>query len=110
MTATRSALDDTLAALADPVRRQVVDLLAQQPRSAGALAAATGLSPPAMSRHLRVLRRGGIVVERHDTDDARIRIYSLRPDRLAGVSAWLAEVEAYWSAQLDSFRRHVEER
>lgn len=105
-----TAVDDTLAALADPTRRRVVDLLAQQPRSAGALAAAARLSPPAMSRHLRVLRRTGLVAERHDADDARVRIYSLRRERLTEVKTWLDEVEAYWSAQLDAFRQHVEER
>ncbi|HEX5671798.1 MAG TPA: helix-turn-helix domain-containing protein, partial [Acidimicrobiia bacterium] len=51
------ALDETLTALADPTRRMVVDLLARGPQSAGALATAVGSSPPAMSRHLRVLRR-----------------------------------------------------
>lgn len=110
MTASRSTLDETLVALADPARRQVVDLLAQHPRSAGALAAAVRLSPPAMSRHLRVLRRSGVVVERPDPYDARVRIYSLRPERFADVAAWLSDVETYWSAQLESFRRHVEER
>jgi DNA-binding transcriptional ArsR family regulator len=110
MIATPSGLDETLAVLADPARRRVVDLLAEQPRSAGALAAAAGLSPPAMSRHLRVLRRGGLVAGEPDPADARVRIYSLRPERLAGVRVWLTDVERYWSAQLEAFRQHVEER
>lgn len=104
------SLDETLALLADPNRRRVVELLSRRPTPAGQLAAQTGLSAPAMSRHLRLLRRAGLVVERHDGDDARIRVYSLRLDRLAGLRDWLAEVESHWAAQLDSFRRHVEER
>jgi DNA-binding transcriptional ArsR family regulator len=104
------ALDETLALLADPHRRRVVELLARQPIPAGQLACATGLSAPAMSRHLRQLRRAGLVAERHDGDDARIRIYSLRPDRLAGLRDWLSEVEMHWSGQLEAFRTHVEER
>lgn len=109
-TATAVPLDETLSLLADPSRRRVVELLARQPTPAGQLAAQTGLSAPAMSRHLRLLRRAGVVVERHDGNDARVRVYSLHLDRLSGLRDWLAEVESHWSAQLDSFRLHVEER
>lgn len=101
-------VDDTLAALADPTRRGVVDRLARRPHSAGALAAAAGISAPAMSRHLRVLRRCGLVDERPDPADARVRIYSLRPDRLTTVRSWLSDVEDFWATQLDAFTEHVE--
>ena len=104
------ALDETLTALADPTRRRVVDLIARGPQSAGALATAVGSSPPAMSRHLRVLRRLGLVVGRHDEDDARLRIYSLRPDRLHEVRGWLEDLEDFWSHQLEGFKKHLEER
>ena len=101
-------LDDTLAALADPSRRSVVDLLRRQPRRAGELAEALSMSPPAMSRHLRVLRRTGIVEEEGLEHDARVRLYRLRPERFAELRDWLTEVESFWAGQLDAFREHAE--
>jgi DNA-binding transcriptional ArsR family regulator len=106
----KAELDDTLAALADPTRRLVVDLLAKGPQSAGALATAAGSSPPAMSRHLRVLRRLGLVEDRHDEADARVRMYSLRPARLSQVKGWLEDLESFWSDQLEGFKQYLEER
>ena len=76
-------LDRTLAALADPHRRRVIDLLREQPRRAGELAEAVGLAPPAMSRHLRTLRASGLIEESHPAFDARVRVYRLRPEPLA---------------------------
>ena len=104
------ALDQTLAALADPTRRGVVDLLRQRPRRAGELASACRLSPPAMSRHLRVLRRSGLVEEERMEDDARVRVYRLRPEPFRDLQGWLREVEAFWTYQLDSFQAHVAEQ
>lgn len=103
-----SQLDDTLAALADPTRRAVVDLLRTRPRRAGELARAFRVSPPAMSRHLRVLRRGGLVEEERMDDDARVRVYRLRPERFRDLQAWLAEVEAFWTDQLGAFKAFAE--
>ena len=102
------ALDRTLAALADPDRRRAIDLLRESPRRAGDLAQAIGLPAPAMSRHLRVLRRSGLVQEIHPEFDARVRIYSLRPGPMAELRDWLAETEALWAEQLSSFKKHVE--
>lgn len=104
------ALDRTLAALADPTRRGVVELLRRRPLRAGELARAFGASPPAMSRHLRVLRRSGLVDEERSPDDARCRVYRLRPEPFRDLSAWLAEVESFWSDQLGAFKRHAERR
>ena len=101
-------VDRTLAALADPTRRRVVDLLGQRPRRAGDLARAAGMSAPAMSRHLRVLRREGLVAEDRDEDDARARIYKLRPEPFGELRDWLAHVERFWTDQLDAFKEHVE--
>ena len=103
-----AALDRTLAALADPHRRQVVDLLREQPLRAGELAAAIGLRPPAMSRHLRTLRQSGLVEESHPEFDARVRVYRLRPEPMADLRAWLVETERLWLAQLLAFKAHVE--
>ena len=103
-----ASLDDTLGALADPTRRQVVDLLRKHPRRAGELAAAVAVSPPAMSRHLRVLRIRGLVEEEREDRDSRVRVYRLRREKFAELQGWLREVEAFWTDQLDSFRAHVE--
>lgn len=108
--ATKKRLDAVLAALADPQRRRVVDLLSQRPHPSGALAAALGVSAPAMSRHLRLLRQSGLVEERHDGLDARVRVYTLRPEPMEELKRWLAEMEALWSRQLLSFKAHVEMR
>ena len=103
-----AALDRTLAALADPHRRQVVDLLRERPRRAGELAEATGLRPPAMSRHLRTLRQSGLIDEQHPDFDARVRIYSLRPKPMANLKAWLEQTEQLWQLQLTAFKAHLE--
>ncbi|MGC6728026.1 ArsR/SmtB family transcription factor, partial [Escherichia coli] len=76
-------LDRTLAALADPARRRVVDLLRERPRRAGELADALSVSPSVMSRHLKVLRDNDVVDEQSPDFDARVRIYSLRPGATA---------------------------
>jgi DNA-binding transcriptional ArsR family regulator len=104
------ALDDTFAALADPVRRGVVELLCEGPRRAGELADAFALSPPAMSRHLRVLRLRGLVEEERREGDARVRVYRLRRERFDELQSWLARVESFWSDQLAAFRAHAERR
>ena len=103
-------LDRTLSALADPTRRRVVDLLREQPRRAGEIAEAFGMSRPAMSRHLRVLRTHGLVEERRDESDARARIYQLRPQPIDELQTWISEVQRFWDEQLDSFRQRAEEK
>ena len=102
------AIDRTLAALADPARRRVVDLLRERPHRAGELASATGLSAPAMSRHLRALRATGLVEESHPEFDARVRIYRLRPEPMAQLKTWLDDTERLWTQQLAAFKAHVE--
>jgi DNA-binding transcriptional ArsR family regulator len=111
MTATvRKNVDAVLAALADPQRRRVVDLLSERPRPSGELAQQLGVSPPAMSRHLRTLRETGLVEERHDGLDARVRVYSLRPEPMTDLKRWLEEMEALWSRQLLALKAHIEKR
>lgn len=101
-------LDRTLAALADPHRRRVVDLLRERPHRAGELAQAARISFPAMSRHLRTLRKSGVVEEGRDEFDSRVRIYRLRPDAMAELKAWLAETDALWARQLSAFKAHLQ--
>lgn len=103
-----STVDGTLTALADPTRRAVVDLLREQPRRAGELAAAIEMSPPAMSRHLRVLRTRGLIEEDRVEHDARIRIYRLRREPFDELQEWLEQVEDFWTEQLGSFKAHAE--
>jgi DNA-binding transcriptional ArsR family regulator len=102
------ALDRTLAALADPHRRRAVDLLRERPRRAGELAESLGLTPPAMSRHLRALRQSGLVEESHPEFDARVRVYRLRPEPMVQLKAWLEAAEDHWADQLSALKAHVE--
>jgi DNA-binding transcriptional ArsR family regulator len=103
-------LDRTFAALADPTRRAVVDLLRKKPRRAGELAESFGMSAPAMSRHLRVLRRTGLIEDDAVEHDARVRLYRLKPEPFAVLRDWLDQVELFWAGQLDAFKAHVEKR
>lgn len=102
------ALDVAFGALADRTRREVVQVLLKQPRRAGELARMVSMSPPALSRHLRVLRRAGVIVEQGAEDDARVRIYSLSPSAFAPLREWLDEVESLWQEQLGAFKAHAE--
>lgn len=102
------SLDATLLALADPNRRAVIDLLKKAPRRAGELAEVLDLTPPALSRHLRVLRRTGLIRQQGLEEDARVRIYCLRRKPFDQLRGWLAEVETFWTGELAAFRDHVE--
>lgn len=103
-----AALDRTLAALADPHRRRVVELLSEKPRRAGELARALELSAPALSRHLRTLKASGLVREAHPEFDARVRVYSLRMEAMADLKAWLDDAERLWSTQLAALKAYLE--
>jgi len=101
-------MDAMFAALADPTRRGVIERLRRRPHRAGELAEALGVSALFIRRHLRVLRKTGLVVEEHEGDDARVRVYRLRREPFGALRRWLDEVEAYWSRQLDAFKAHAE--
>lgn len=103
-------LAPVLGALADPTRLHAVELLSTGPRRAGELAGELGVSPPAMSKHLRVLLKAGIVADERLSEDARARIFRLRPESVVAVQAWLDQLQAHWDEQLSSFRAHVERR
>ena len=103
-------IDATFAALADPSRRRVVELLGQKPRRAGELAAALDLPAPAMSRHLRELKSAGLVEETHPAFDARVRIYALKDGAMGDLKKWLEQTERMWASQLTSFKAHIEKR
>ena len=101
-------LDRTFAALADPTRRAAVELLRGGPLRAGELANELGSTPAGLSRHLRVLRESGLVVEEIAEDDARVRVYRLERDRFDALRTWVEDVEAFWTGQLASFKAHAE--
>jgi DNA-binding transcriptional ArsR family regulator len=90
------------AALADPTRRQIVELLAGGERSAGDLARRFTLTQPAISQHLRTLRDAGLVSARRD---AQRRMYSIDPRGLAEIDAWLSRYRAFWSRHIDALER-----
>jgi DNA-binding transcriptional ArsR family regulator len=99
-----------LQALADPTRLSVVQLLSSGPRRAGEIADASGLTPAAMSKHLRVLLRARVVADERTPEDARVRVFRLRPESVVALRAWLDQLQAHWDEQLGSFKRHVEKR
>lgn len=105
-----SNVDSTLTALADPTRRGVIDLLRKKPRRASEIADALSTTRPAMSRHLRVLRKARLVSEQGLEDDARARVYRLEREPFAELRSWLDEVEAFWGEQLQAFKAHAERR
>lgn len=92
------------AALADPTRRRLLELLVTGERSAGELAAEFGISRPGVSRHLRVLREAGLVRTR---GDGQRRLYSVDPEPLAEVAEWLAPWRAFWAQRLDALDTEV---
>jgi DNA-binding transcriptional ArsR family regulator len=98
---------NAFAALADPTRRRIVELLAEGEHSAGALAAQFDTSRPGVSRHLRVLREHGLVRARGD--GAR-RLYSLDPAPLAELDDWLARYRGFWNNRLDALDTELARR
>jgi DNA-binding transcriptional ArsR family regulator len=93
------------AALAEPHRREILDLLRERQRSVGELVERLRLSQPGVSKHLRVLREAGLV----DVQvDGRFRLYGLRAEPLAEVDRWLEPYRAHWSGRLDALERHLE--
>jgi DNA-binding transcriptional ArsR family regulator len=97
---------DLFAVLADPTRRQVLDLLSRRERAAGELGRAfPQISQPGMSRHLRVLREAGLVRVRQAR---RNRYYSLRSERLAEVDAWISKYRGFWETELNSLEAHLD--
>jgi DNA-binding transcriptional ArsR family regulator len=108
MSVSQAAVDRSFQALADPTRRRAVELLRARPHRAGELAQALAIALPAMSRHLKALKAAGLVAERFDQADARVRIYALRAEGLDSLKAWLAAADSHWDAQLSAFASHLE--
>jgi len=93
-----------LHALSDGSRRTLLEVLRQHPATVGELASVLPIARPGVSRHLRVLREAGLV-EAHDR--AQWRVYSLRPEPLAELDAWLGHYRALWEQRLDALHSEV---
>ena len=92
--------------LAEPHRRQILDLLREDERAVGDLVAEVGISQSSVSKHLRVLRDAGLVEVR---TDAQRRVYRLRPEPLREIDEWLQPYRVAWSKRLDALERHLDD-
>ena len=104
----KPSLDAAFAALSDSSRREMIRMLLHKPRRAGELAASIAMSPQSLSRHLRVLRKAGLVAEEGIENDARVRVYSVHPAAFQPVQQWLAQIEELWRGQLHAFKAYAE--
>jgi DNA-binding transcriptional ArsR family regulator len=86
----------------------MIRMLLHKPRRAGELAESVDMSPQALSRHLRVLRKAGLVSEEGIEDDARVRVYSVHRAAFQPVQQWLAQLEELWRGQLHAFKSYAE--
>jgi DNA-binding transcriptional ArsR family regulator len=96
----------TFAVLAEPARRQILDLIRDEERPVGDLVERVGLSQPGVSKHLRLLREAGLVEVRVD---AQRRLYRVRAEPLAEIDAWLEPYRRLWAGRLDQLERHLNE-
>lgn len=95
----------TFHALADPTRRAVLDLLRRGSQPAGQIASAFPVSRPAISKHLRLLRRAHLVREHRE---GRNRVYQLNPEPLRAVDSWIQQYRVFWAASLNNLKAFVE--
>jgi DNA-binding transcriptional ArsR family regulator len=91
-------------AIAEPKRRQILELLRAGERPAGDLVQATGLSQPGLSKHLKLLREAGLVSVR---PDGQRRVYRLEPAELAVLDEWLGPFRSFWAERLDALHEHL---
>jgi len=104
--ATADTLSTTLAALADPTRRAILARLRAGDASVGELAKPFAMSLPAVSKHLKVLERAGLLTRGRE---AQWRPCALRPEGLRAVADWVEDYRALWEARLDRMQAYVEE-
>ncbi len=101
-------LHQVFAALGEPNRLAVIHLLRDQPRRPADIADALSLSRPLTSRHLRVLRKSGLIEEKTLEDDARGRVYQLQQETFSQLHDWIEQLESFWNDQLQAFKQHAE--
>jgi len=95
----------TFQALSDPTRRAVLDLLRRGRQPAGQIAEAFPVSRPAISKHLRLLRRAHLVREHRE---GRHRVYQLNPEPLRAVDSWIEQYRVFWASSLNNLKAFVE--
>ena len=95
---------DRFAALAEPTRRRIIELLGSGEQAAGTLGQKFEISAPAISQHLKALREAGLVRVRID---GQRRLYSLNPDGFAEIEAWFEKMRGFWSGRLDALEREL---
>ncbi|ROU04099.1 ArsR/SmtB family transcription factor [Histidinibacterium lentulum] len=95
---------DPFRAIADPNRRQMLDLMLAEERTVGVLADHLGIAQPSVSQHMQVLRLAGLVDAR---TEGRRTLYSVRAAELRRVADWIAKYEAFWSDRLDALEDHL---
>src|SRR5271166_1169093 len=100
-----ASAETTFSALADPTRRAVLDLLRRGSQPAGKIAHAFPVSRPAISKHLRLLRKAHLVQERRE---GRHRLYQLNPEPLKAVDSWLGQYRVFWQTSLANLKTFVE--
>ena len=98
-------MESVFEIIAEPNRRAILSLLVSSPQSVGEIERQLGMSQPAVSKHLRVLRDAGFV---ESTVDAQRRLYRLKPEPLREMDAWLAQFRRFWSAHVDALERHLD--
>lgn len=97
-------MQSMFAVLGDPVRLEIVEMLAERELTAGQIASRFPVSGPAISRHLRVLRDAGVATYRQD---AQRRVYSLNPSTLTDVEGWAQQLLQQWRSHFDALGRHL---
>jgi DNA-binding transcriptional ArsR family regulator len=100
-----TSMELVFEALVEPNRRRILDLLRSGQRPVGEIVAALGLSQPAVSKHLGILKAAGLVAVR---PDAQRRLYQLRPEPLTALDDWLAPYRELWERRLDDLERHLD--
>jgi DNA-binding transcriptional ArsR family regulator len=98
---------DPFNAVAEPKRRQVLDMLAKGERPVNELVKSLGWPQPQVSKHLGVLRKVGLVTERRE---GRQRVYKLNGERLRPIHEWVKDYERFWKHQLARIKARAEQK
>lgn len=103
-------LSATMASLADPTRRHIVELLREKPLRAGQISKRIGRTPSATSNHLKVLMDRGLVGDQRLPTDHRARVFHLTREPFEELCSWSSQVASYWDNQLDGFKKFTEQK
>jgi DNA-binding transcriptional ArsR family regulator len=101
-------LDHIFYALSDPTRRNILAVLSKGDATVGELAGRSSLSPPAISKHLKVLEKGNLIHRKEHPGDGRALLVGLEPQSLGVAVDWLEKYRRYWNAQFDALEKFLE--